>query len=548
MIINTLLNEETKFKQTIDNGLKILEDEINKTSNNTFDGKVAFKLYDTYGFPLDLTQDYLKEKSITVDIKSFNSEMLDQKSRARNNWKGTGDITDNNLWFEFTKNLETTEFVGYEKEKAESIIKKIISSDIEVKSLKKGDKAGIILNQTCFYGESGGQVGDEGFLDNDVFEFNIYDTTKIFGNFYLHWGEVIKGTCNIGDQVTSSINIKKRNLISNNHSSTHLLHASLRIILGKHVTQKGSLVNDEKLRFDFNHNEPVSSKNIENIEILINKIINQKLLIQTQLLDHKKAVESGAMALFGEKYEDEVRVVSIVSSQGSIFSKELCGGTHVKNTGDIEKFKIINQSSVASGIRRIEAITNIEVDKYNNLKIKKTSEHLAKTKSEINKLISLIKKTSPNKKFVHNLDTNIDNQLKNLKKIYNDIKVNIDILNNNKNISLENIGNYKLIYLIADNYPSKEMKSFIDEQKNKNIKKTIIALVSINENKVSIIIGLTNDLLDIYDATHLVKISSAVVGGKGGGGRKDLAQAGGNITENAKNIYIELKKEISKLV
>ena len=548
LIINTLLNEENKFKKTIDNGLKILEEEINNTSNNIFDGKIAFKLYDTYGFPLDLTQDYLKDRSIEVDITSFDSEMLTQKNRARKNWKGTGDTTDNNLWFEITKDLENTEFVGYEKEKNESIIKKIIFLDKNISSLKKGDKGKIILNQTCFYGESGGQVGDEGVLSNDNFIFNVYDTTKIFGNFFIHWGEVTKGQCNLNDQVTASINIKKRNLIRNNHSSTHLLHASLRHILGKHVTQKGSLVNDQKLRFDFSHNEPLSSNNIENINILVNEMINKKNTIETQLLDHKKAIESGAMALFGEKYGDEVRVVSMCKMDNKVFSRELCGGTHVKNTGDIQKFKIINQSSVASGIRRIEAITNIEVDNYNNYEIKKMSDHKTKTKLKINELINLIKKNNPNKEILYNENINIDDKLKDLKKIYNDIKINLNVSQNNENISIEKIGNYKLIYLIADNYPSKEMKNFIDNQKNKNIDKSIIALVSINENKVSIIIGLTSDLLHSFDATHLVKISSLIVGGKGGGGRKDLAQAGGNIPEKAIDIYLELKKEITKSI
>ena len=254
------------------------------------------------------------------------------------------------------------------------------------------------------------------------------------------------------------------------------------------------------------------------------------------------------MALFGEKYGDEVRVVSMCTHDSNVFSRELCGGTHVKNTGDIEKFKIVNQSSVASGIRRIEAVTNIEVENYNNFEIKKISDHKVKTKSEINELINLIKKNNPNKEIFYNENINIDDKLKDLKKIYNDIKINLNVSQNNENISIEKIGNYKLIYLIAVNYPAKEMKTFVDDQKNKNIDKSIIALVSINENKVSIIIGLTSDLLHLFDATHLVKISSLIVGGKGGGGRKDLAQAGGNMPEKAPDIYLELKKEITKSI
>ena len=551
LISSTLLNEETKFKQTIDNGLKILEEEINNNKNSIFDGKIAFKLYDTYGFPLDLTQDYLKDRLLKVDIASFNAEMLTQKKRARKNWKGTGDITEDNLWFKITKDLKATVFVGYKKNNTESIIKKIISLDKSVSSLKKGDKATIILNQTCFYGESGGQVGDQGTLSNEKFIFKVFDTTKIFGNYFLHWGEVLKGVCYLEDQITSSINIKKRNLIRNNHSSTHLLHASLRKILGNHVTQKGSLVNDEKLRFDFSHNEPLSTKNINNIEILVNKIINQNFIVETQLLNHKKAVEIGAMALFGEKYGDVVRVVSMGNYEDNYFSRELCGGTHVKKTGNIEKFKIINQSSVASGIRRIEAITSKAIDNYRDLEIKKISEHEAKTKLQINELTVIITKMISDKAVLDSLlksDKSLDSILKELKEIYSNIKVKKDISEKNKKVSVEKIGNYKLVYLRTDNYPPKEMKSFIDYQKHINTDKSIIVLVTINENKVSIIIGLTKDLTKNLDATELVKIASSIVGGKGGGGRKDLAQAGGNIPKNANKIYIILKNEIVKLV
>jgi len=548
LIINTLLNEETKFKQTIDNGLKILEDEIKNTSNNVFDGRIAFKLYDTYGFPLDLTQDYLKEKSIEVDTLSFDDEMQTQKNRARKNWKGIGDIEDNSFWFEVTEDLEVTEFVGYENKNTESIIKKIICSDKNVTSLQIGQKAKIILNQTCFYAESGGQVGDIGTLKNDKFIFNVYDTTKIYGNYYIHWGEVIKGKCNIEDQITASINIKNRDLIRNNHSSTHLLHAALRHFLGKHIAQKGSLVNEQKLRFDFSHNEPLSSENIENINKLVNEIINCKHPIKTQIVDRKKALESGAMALFGEKYGEEVRVVSMGMIAGKVFSIELCGGTHVNNTSDIKKFKIINQSSVASGIRRLEAFTNIEVDNYNKFENKTKSENESRIKLEIKELIDSIKEIAPINEISNIEDIDLENKLKNLKKIHNDLKININVSQNNKNITSEKIGIYNLIFLITNNYPPKEMKTFIDFQKNKNSNKCIVVLVSIKEDKVSIIIGVTSDIVNIFNATHLVKISSSVVGGKGGGGRNDLAQAGGNDPSKAKDIYSALKKEISKLI
>ena len=548
LITKTLLNEETKFKQTIDNGLKILEEEIINTSNNVFDGNVAFKLYDTYGFPLDLTQDYLKSKLIEVDVKSFDKKMTEQKNRARKNWKGTGDISDSNIMFEITKGLDATEFVGYEKNKTDSIVKKIINIDKSVDIIKKGNKAIILLNKTCFYGESGGQIGDQGFLSNNNFKFKVYDTSKVFGNFYLHHGEVIEGECRIDDQITLSIDLEKRNLVSSNHSSTHLLHAALRLILGKHVNQKGSLVNDEKLRFDFSHNEPLSLNDMHLVESMVNKIVAKNYKVETQILEHKKAIDSGAMALFGEKYGDEVRVVSMILNEDDIFSRELCGGTHILNTGDIKKFRIINQSSVASGVRRVEAITGDEVDRYNFLEIKKKSEYKIKVELQIFELINLIKKMQPDNKIVKNDYDNLDDRLKNLKSAYNDIITNKDIEKSNENITFEYIGHYKFVFLISENYPIKKMKSFVDDQKIKNIDKCIVVLISTSQDKVSIIIGLTNDLIDTFDATCLVKIASLIVGGKGGGGRKDLAQAGGNNPSKAKDVYLELKKEIFKLI
>jgi len=550
LISTTLLNEETKFKQTIDNGLKILEDEIQNTTNKVFSGHVAFKLYDTYGFPLDLTQDYLKEKAISVDVKKFNSQMLEQKKRARKNWKGTGDIADNKIWFDATHELEATEFIGYDQDKTESIVKKIIFNEKIANHIKEGDKAVIILNQTTFYGESGGQVGDKGNLTNKNFNFLVHDTTKFFGNYFLHWGVVTKGECNLGDQIKASINIEKRNLIRNNHSSTHLLHASLREILGKHVTQKGSLVNDEKLRFDFSHNEAISNINLKRIEFLVNSIISKKSSVETQLLDHQTAINRGAMALFGEKYGDEVRVISMGNDAKYInkfFSIELCGGTHVKNTDDIKKFRIINQSSVASGVRRIEAITNISVDNFDKKKNLQKLDLETKNKEEVRKYIHLINKLNPKANLQIKSNISLDIQLHEIKNIYIHSREIIDIKKNKENIIIEKIGKYNLIFLLAKNYPIKFQKLFIDEQKNNYSNQSVIILVSIDKNKVSIIIGLTEDLKNHLDAIQLVKVASSVVGGKGGGGRKDLAQAGGTIPKKAHEIFEAIKKEIIKL-
>jgi alanyl-tRNA synthetase len=547
LILNILLNEETKFKQTIDNGMKILEDEIDNTQNNLFSGEVAFKLYDTYGFPLDLTQDYLKNKKILVDIDSFDKKMEEQKKRARQSWKGTGDLEENKIWLEITEKIQSTEFLGYKQPGSESIILSLISNNKLVDKLNNGEEGIIILNQTPFYGESGGQVGDNGYLQNENFEFNVNNTTKIFGNYHLHWGQVIKGSCKKGDVLEASIDYNRRHLIKCNHSSTHLLHSALRKVLGNHIFQKGSLVNDEKLRFDFSHNDTISYENLKNIELLVNKIIKQKSPVQTEIQDHNEAVNSGAIALFGEKYGDEVRVVTMGKDRDNIFSIELCGGTHVNNTEDIEKFKIINQSSIASGVRRIEALTNISVNRFNRDQEIKQKDITIQIKNEINKYIDLIKDINPRKKYNIDLGKNLEKQLKEIKKIYNDYKQNVDIVKNKENIKIEKIGSYNLIYLLANNYPGKGLKLFIDEQKKSHPKESIIVLVSTDQNKVSIIVGITDDLINIYDATNIVKVASNIVGGKGGGGRKDLAQAGGHKPDNADKIYDEIKKEVLKL-
>ena len=338
LIINTFINEETKIKETVEKGLKILEDEIS-VSSNKLDGKIAFKLYDTYGFPLDLTQDYLKSKNVEVDVEIFNQMMKEQKERARKNWKGTGDQEDQKNWFKITENLGSTEFLGYDQTESESEITSIVKSDSKTDQLNEGENGIIILNQTPFYGESGGQVGDIGTIMFEHNTFEVNDTTKLFGSFYLHHGKVKKGKFKIGDSVTAKIDSYKRQLIKCNHSSTHLLHASLRKILGNHVSQKGSLVNSEKLRFDFSHNEPITSDNIIKIENFVKNEITANSKIEIKTIDHQKALDEGATALFGEKYGDEVRVVSMGTVENNkIFSKELCGGTHVDQTGDIFEF------------------------------------------------------------------------------------------------------------------------------------------------------------------------------------------------------------------
>ena len=544
LIINTFINEETKFKETVEKGLKILEDEIS-VSSNKLDGKIAFKLYDTYGFPLDLTQDYLKSKNVEVDVEIFNQMMKEQKERARKNWKGTGDQEDQKNWFKITENLGSTEFLGYDQTESESEITSIVKSDSKTDQLNEGENGIIILNQTPFYGESGGQVGDIGTIMFEHNTFEVNDTTKLFGSFYLHHGKVKKGKFKIGDSVTAKIDSYKRQLIKCNHSSTHLLHASLRKILGNHVSQKGSLVNSEKLRFDFSHNEPITSDNIIKIENFVKKEITANSQIEIKTIDHQKALDEGATALFGEKYGDEVRVVSMGTVENNkIFSKELCGGTHVDQTGDILNFKIINQTSVASGIRRIEALTNIAVDEYNNQKIQLDNKTLKENLDKISTLISEIKEYDNNFDYSYDQNSDLTNNLKELKKLLDQKKQNKNKETSLQNIVIEKINDINFVYLLTENYPSKTLKQFVDDQKNKYQNKCASLIISKNDNKLSIVLGVTEDLTSNFDSAEVIQDVSKILGGKGGGGRKDMAQAGGISLENIDQAMDRIKTNL----
>ena len=545
LIINTFINEESKFKETVEKGLKILEDEIS-LSPKILDGEIAFKLYDTYGFPLDLTQDYLKSKKIDVDIDSFHNKMKEQKDRARQSWRGTGDKEDQEKWFKITESLNPTEFLGYEQIESESEIISIIKKDLETEDILQEEEGIIILNQTPFYGESGGQIGDSGkiILKNNIFE--VSQTTKMFGSFFLHHGKVISGNFTKGDNVKASIEKTKRELIKCNHSSTHLLHSSLRKILGNHVAQKGSLVNNEKLRFDFSHNESISTDNIIKIENEVKREINLNSKVITKIIDHQKAINEGAIALFGEKYGDEVRVISMGSiKDDQIFSKELCGGTHVNKTGDIIDFKIINQSSVASGVRRIEALTNISVIKYKEQELKSQKQKKEENQIKINQLIEEIKKININFTYHYNNEDDLSVVIKELKKNLDQHKQNQNIENTSQNIVNEKINNINFVYLITDNYPAKLLKQFVDDQKNKYKDKCVSLIISKNNNKISIVLGATNDLTSNFDSSKVIQDLSRILGGKGGGGRKDLAQAGALNLDNVNKAIDQIKDNLN---
>ncbi|MDB2345123.1 alanine--tRNA ligase, partial [Candidatus Pelagibacter bacterium] len=384
LIIETLKNEEEKFSSLLERGIKILDENLGKVKNKILPGDIAFKLYDTYGFPLDLTADILRTKNIKIDIKSFDTEMEKSKALARANWKGSGDKSLEEKWFKIREELNPTEFLGYEFNKAEGVVLKISKGKKFIEEAKEGDEVELITNQTPFYAESGGQVGDQGVIETSTGKINVLDTQKKMGDLHVHVGKVSKGSIKVGDNVNLEIDVKRRKDAKAYHSATHLLHEALRRTLGKHVTQKGSLVSPEKLRFDFSHNKPIEKSEITKIENLVNDMVSNSTDVKTRIMTPKEAVDNGALALFGEKYGDEVRVLSMGNENNKHFSTELCGGTHVANTKEIGKFKIISQSSIASGVRRVEALRAEQLEKYEkNLKQSKSTQE--------NKLIEEIK-------------------------------------------------------------------------------------------------------------------------------------------------------------
>jgi len=543
LIVETLKNEEEKFSSLLERGIKILEENLDKVQNKIIPGEIAFKLYDTYGFPLDLTADILRTKDIKIDIKGFDKEMEKSKTLARANWKGSGDKSLEEKWFKIREELSPTEFLGYEFNKAEGVVLKISKGKDFINEAKENDEIELITNQTPFYGESGGQVGDQGEIKTSKCKIKIIDTQKKMGDLYVHVGKVITGSVKVGENVNLEINVNRRNDARAYHSATHLLHEALRRTLGKHVTQKGSLVSPEKLRFDFSHNKPIEKNEISKIENLVNDMVSKGSNVKTRIMTPKEAVNNGAIALFGEKYGDEVRVLSMGDEKNKYFSTELCGGTHVSNTSEIGRFKIISQSSISSGVRRVEALRADQLVEYEkNLKRTQSSKE-----DKLNEEIKKIKKVLQglNIKPNYNNDLNISENLKNLTKQLDKANLKNIISDKSKNIIKDiKIIDFTLRYQIIKNLPSKELRTIIDSGK-KDIKRGVLIAFSVLEGKVGVSVGVTTDLTKKFDAVELVKIAASILGGKGGGGRKDFAQAGGVDETKVEVAYKAVLKKIS---
>tara|TARA_B110000902_G_scaffold265926_1_gene351788 strand:- start:2439 stop:4043 length:1605 start_codon:yes stop_codon:yes gene_type:complete len=520
LISNEIFLEEERFFITIENGMSILDNAINDIKNKNvsiLDGQIAFKLHDTYGFPLDLTADICRENKIEIDTKAFEVSMKSQKTMARESGK-----------FNKIKTLpyegKNTEFLGYNDIKSSSKILGLFKDGDKVEEIKKGDEAILILDKTPFYAESGGQVGDSGHIQTNSEKFYVRDTIKIKKNVFGHVGILESGTLKSNEQVEAFIDEPRRNDIKRNHSVTHLLHKALKIVLGNHVEQKGSLVDNLKTRFDFSHSKSISHEEIHQIESIVNNEILTNQMTHTQMMSIDKAKESGALMLFGEKYESEVRVLNIGNSI------ELCGGTHVKNTGDIGLFKIYSESGVASGVRRIEGVTGLNLIELLN----DQEEILTRISKDLNT------KTSEIPLKVSSILT----QLKENEKIQSQLKSELALNQTDEMLSkTSKIDNFDYLCQVIDNQGPNELRDMIDKLKLK-LKTAVIILAAVKDSNVTFAVGVTDNLTDKIDAGFIAKTLGEKVGGKGGG-RKNMAMAGGTNTKLVQEAFKLVQTNLS---
>ncbi len=518
LIEETLRLEETRFRKTLERGLAMLDDETKLlSSGGKLSGETAFTLYDTYGFPLDLTQDALRPRGIAVDTDAFNVAMERQREKARAAWAGSGEAATDTVWFAVKENVGATEFLGYDTEQAEGVIRALVSNGQVVEKLTKGQTGFVVLNQTPFYGESGGQVGDTGLMSGGGLTLRVTDTQKKLGDLFVHAVSVEAGEATIGAALELVVDHLRRNAVRANHSATHLLHEALRQVLGDHVAQKGSLVAPERLRFDFSHTKAISDEELARIEDIANRIVLQNEPVITRLMGVEEAIESGARALFGEKYGDEVRVVSMGTEPGAnkAYSVELCGGTHVMRTGDIGLISIVSESGVAAGTRRLEAMTGDAARR-----------HLASEAKKLKEIASFLK-ASP-----QDAADRVSAIIEERKKFERDLadarkKLAMGGGGSSGATDVTEINGVKFLGRRVDGVEMKDLKGLADEAKAQ-LGSAVIALVNIGEDgKAGLVVAVTQDLTARFNAVELVRVGSEALGGKGGGGRPDMAQAGG---------------------
>ncbi len=544
LISETLKLEETRFRHTLERGLELLEAEVKEQisqtlpghitmsakgtvknpSDKVLPGEVAFTLYDTYGFPLDLTQDALRSKGWTVDLEGFNAAMTRQREKARASWAGSGEAATETVWLALREKIGASEFLGYETERAEGAVAALVRDGKEADSLKAGESGAVVLNQTPFYGESGGQVGDSGVMCGAGVRLRVTDTQKKANDLIVHFGKVEEGTLKSGMALALEVDHARRSAIRQHHSATHLLHEALRAVLGEHVAQKGSLVAPDRLRFDFSHPKPMSADEIARVEDIANEYVLQNSPVTTRLMALEDARACGARALFGEKYSDEVRVVAMGQvamgeSGGNTlgWSVELCGGTHVKRTGDIGLISVLSDGGVAAGVRRLEALTGNTARKAANALLQAAKAAAAELKAPLEELPTRLASLLDERK---RLERELGEARKKLAMGGGAAKPGADE-------SMRTIGDIKLIARAVEGIDIKDLRSLADEGK-RQVGSGVVAIVGVTaEGKAGIVVGVTDDLTQRFSAVDLARRGAEALGGKGGGGRPDMAQAGG---------------------
>ncbi|MEC9077859.1 MAG: alanine--tRNA ligase [Pseudomonadota bacterium] len=532
LIRETLELEENRFKQMLDRGLGLLTDETNKLGDGeALAGDIAFRLYDTYGFPLDLTQDVLRGQGRRVDLAGFNQAMEQQKADARRAWAGSGENVEDALWFELREDIGATEFLGYGLEQADGQVVALVIGGEAVKTAEADDEVLILTNQTPFYGESGGQQGDAGILYNEGVEIKIVDTQKELGDLHVHVGRITRGRVSVGETVLMTVDPERRLGLRCHHSATHLLHAALRRNLGEHITQKGSLVSPDRLRFDISHPKAFTAEEINKVSKEVNQQVRNNSAVVTRVMAPNEATDLGAMALFGEKYGEEVRVVAM-GDGAEPFSLELCGGTHVSGTGDIGFFKVISESAVASGIRRIEAVAGPAALEWmeNNERTLNTIARVLKVPPGqlVDRVSSLIEERR-----------DLEGELIALRR-----RLATGGVGNSDHNDIEEIGAISFLSKTLKDTPAKELKSFVDTFKQQ-IGSGVIAICGVFDGKASLVVGVTEDLTEKFNAVDLVRLGSPLIGGKGGGGRPDMAQAGGPDVEKVEDAIASIRKALA---
>jgi alanyl-tRNA synthetase len=538
LIAETLKLEEIRFRETLARGLKLLDEaSLGLNKGDQLKGDVAFKLYDTYGFPLDLTEESLRARGITVDTDGFSAAMRKQKQEARASWTGNADAASEAKWFAVLDEVGRTEFLGYDTEEAEGIVLAMFKDGGRVMAANAGEAVEIVTNQTPFYGESGGQAGDTGHVHSAKAEGQVTDTQKKLGALHVHSVRLTEGTLLPGDAVDLKVDNERRRATRANHSATHLLHAALKRVLGNHVSQKGSLVNAERLRFDFSHPKPVSAEELERIEAQVNQVIRQNSDTSTRLMATDQAVAAGAEALFGEKYGDEVRVLSMGTDPNAdkSYSVELCGGTHVHRLGDIGLFTILGESAVAAGVRRIEALTSEHARRYLSGQAEIAREAASAIKTPIGELSARV--------------TQLSEERRRLERELAEAKKQLALAGPAKSggdDGMETIAGLKAVLRLVEGVSPKDLKSLADGAKSQ-VGSGVVAFVAAADGKASIVAGVTDDLTSRISAVDLVRVAAEALGGKGGGGRPDMAQAGGPDNGNPSLALDAIRKKLGEL-